>query len=94
MMNQGRRQYLLRKLHRRCDGRCQSCRKFTAVIHVVKRFDGWLVFDDHTSVISPKGHIIPAATIEHLIPQAKGGSDDEKKPHLILLRLQPENKTF
>jgi hypothetical protein len=53
----------------------------TAIVHVVQDLEGWIVVGDPSSatqVVSPNGYILPVATIEHLVPRGRGGTDDEK----------------
>jgi hypothetical protein len=71
-----KRAWLLRFLWRRCRGVCQGCQSPTGVAHVLVP-QGWVLLEgDGLLADLTTGTLLPLATIEHLVPRARGGSDD------------------
>lgn len=67
---------LLLRLWKKFKGICQSCG--CAVIPVCKTNKKWVMNDKNTCprvLVSPEGFVYIAATIEHITPVSKGGTN-------------------
>lgn len=73
-----KRQSMLRRVFARDGGVCQRCGVRTVMIHAVRRGHfgpGWEVFELHGVAVSPGGFLYGIATVEHVVPRSRGGSD-------------------
>jgi len=74
-MKTEQRQRLLRILHKRCKGRCTNCNvEVGLAFELIKK--GWEILEREAVLMSPKGELIFLATIEHLTPRSKNGSNN------------------
>lgn len=67
---------ILESLWFRCGRKCVNCGERVEIVHFVVPL-GWIEMKDGW-VVSPAGDLVRIATIEHLVPQAKGGGWDRK----------------
>jgi hypothetical protein len=66
----------LRRLWYRCRGRCQSCGCETGLVHRLVP-EGWIHLQEGFLVNPLDGTVLRVATVEHLMPRARGGPNDQ-----------------
>lgn len=65
---------ILRLMHKH-DGKCTSCGcRVMVVRRAIKA--GWVYHQPSGLLVGPRGETVAAATIEHVIPLGKGGTND------------------
>lgn len=66
---------MLKKLFEIHEGKCTGCGAEVILTHEIKDREGWFIDSPKGIAISPNGHEIPLATVEHIHPFYKGGAN-------------------
>ena len=64
--------------------RCTNCGRSVVIWHAVKHL-GWVLHHPSGQVVDRSGECWGLATVEHLTPQSKGGTDDPNNVTLYCL---------